>query len=383
MAKKKKSTRASNGMGSIRQRSDGRWEARYTTPDGRQKSVYARTQKEVTAKLREQLHSIDVGAWVDTSDMSVDEWLNVWLSEYLTQNAYATIRKYRSVAENYIRPALGKLNSAKVKPMHVRAMLNRLQARGLTMATIKDYAIVLNTCFQAAIEAGIIRENPVRGVRLPRAQQKRFIVIDRTEIPAFLDAAKETPYENELKFLLFTGLRIGELRGLRWADCDLTAGTISVERQLHTPDGKTLPYRFSAPKYGEVRTIHIPDVAVNVLKAQRKKQLEQRVSSGKWQDDEITADLVFRRPDGSAHGARTVYNAVKTAGAAIGKPDLHPHDLRHSYAVAALRSGADVKTVQHNLGHKTAKMTLDVYAAYTDDAGRAGAEKFAEYLKNG
>ena len=73
--------------------------------------------------------------------------------------------------------------------------------------------------------------------------------------------------------------------------------------------------------------------------------------------------------------------AVKAVGAAIGKPDLHPHDLRHSYAVAALRSGMDVKTVQHTLGHKSAQMTLDVYAAYTEDAGKKGAEMMSDYLK--
>lgn len=79
---KKKNTRASNGMGSIRQRPDGRWEARYTTPDGRQRSVYAKTEKEVTAKLRGQLHDLDSGAWQEPSKMTVGEWLDIWLDDY-------------------------------------------------------------------------------------------------------------------------------------------------------------------------------------------------------------------------------------------------------------------------------------------------------------
>jgi integrase len=140
--------------------------------------------------------------------------------------------------------------------------------------------------------------------------------------------------------------------------------------------------RFTPPKYGEDRIIHLPAEAVAILKDQRRRQAEQRLAAGGWDDDEISKDLVFRMSTGAAHNDRTIYKAVKAAGKAIGKPELHPHDLRHSYAVAALRSGADVKTVQHNLGHKTAQMTLDVYAAYTEDAGKAGAEKLSEYIKN-
>ena len=96
----------------------------------------------------------------------------------------------------------------------------------------------------------------------------------------------------------------------------------------------------------------------------------------------MSRDLVFRQRNGKPHLYRTIYLTVKAVGAEIGQPDLSPHDLRHSYAVAALRSGADIKTVQHNLGHKNAQITLDTYAAYTEDAGIASAEKLSDYLKN-
>lgn len=116
------------------------------------------------------------------------------------------------------------------------------------------------------------------------------------------------------------------------------------------------------------------------LRAQRRKQAAQRLKSGIWIDNEITTDLVFRQTNGKAHTRGTISRTLSKVGSAIGKPDLHPHDLRHSYAIAALRSGASVKTVQHNLGHKSSEMTLDVYAAYTEDAGKTDAVKLSNYL---
>lgn len=377
MASKHK--RASNGMGSIRQRKDGRWEARYSTPDGRQRSVYGKTEKEVTAKLRGQLHDMDTGVWREPSKMRMSDWLEIWLSDYQTHNSDRTVLKYRCIVNNHFLPMLGVLKVTKVLPLHVRRVINNLQARGLAPVTIKNYVRILSAAMSCAIDAGLIRENPVDGAKVPRTPPTKFNVIDRTNIPAFIKAVNDTPYPNELLLMFYTGLRIGEVRGLQWGDCDLEAGTMRIERQLH-PINHDLK-RFTPPKYGEVRTIHLADEVITVLKAQRKRQLEQRLASGNWKDDEISRDLVFRLENGHPHNDRTIYKAVKAVGKAIGKPELHPHDLRHSYAIAALRSGVDVKTVQHNLGHKTSQMTLDVYAAYTEDAGKEGATKLSSYLK--
>lgn len=180
--------------------------------------------------------------------------------------------------------------------------------------------------------------------------------------------------------MLLTGLRIGEVRGLRWSDIDWKAETIDIQRQLH-PKNKELP-RFDLPKYEETRLLHVPQEVIAALKDQKRKQAEQRLAAGdKWYEDDITHDLVFRKKNGKPHARGSLDRALTKVGIAIGKPDLRPHDLRHSYAVAALRSGANVKTVQYNLGHKTAKMTLDVYARYTEDAGKNDAIKLSNYLK--
>lgn len=377
MAKK---GRANNGMGSIRQRADGRWEARYTTPDGRQKSVYGKSEAEVTKKLRGALHEIDSGAWHEPSKMTMGEWLEIWLSDYQGHTTGRTVETYRCTVRKHFLPTFGTVKVSKLSQMHIRRMVANLQKDGRSASTIRHTCAILGGAMKCAVEAGLIKTNPVEGIKLPRKAKTKFEVVDREQIPSFVQAAENTPYPNELLFMLYTGVRVGEARGLKWDDVDMDAGTAHIQRQLNAV---THGVRFTPPKDGEAREIHLPAEAVEVLKRQRKRQLEQRMAAGdKWVEDDITRDLVFRQPNGKTHSELSIYKACKAAGQEIGVPGLHPHDLRHSYAVAALRSGADVKTVQHNLGHKSASITLDTYAAYTSDAGKEGAKKLSDYLKN-
>ena len=376
----KSGTRAPNGMGSIRQRTDGRWEGRYTGPDGKQHSVFAKSHKEVGARLREATHSVDVGSWLDPANITVMEWLKTWLDDYQADTTPNTVSKYRCIFDKHFTPVVGRVKLASLGDIHIQHLLSALKKSDLAASTIKNYMGIFSTALNQARKAKLIRENPAIDLDLSGAPKKEFHIIDRKQLPDFFAAAKATKYPAELSFGILTGLRVGELRGLRWIDVDLDAGTINVRQQLK-PKRKDQP-RFTLPKYAKTRLIHLPAEAVTLLKQQRKRQAEQRLAAGtSWQEDGLGAGLVFRQLNGKAHGEHTIAAAVAVAGEAIGIPELHPHDLRHSYAVALLRSGADVKTVQHNLGHATVKMTLDVYAAYTQDAGQQSAEKLSAYLQ--
>ena len=373
--------RAANGMGSIRQRADGRWEARYTAPDGRQRSVFARTQREVSAKLKDTLRQVDSGAWREPSKMTVSDWLEIWLTDYQGDNTERTVLKYRSIVRHNFKPVIGDLLLTKLSTVHLRRMLTDMRNRSLSQVTISNYYRVLKTALNAAIEAKLIKFNPADEITVARGRVKKFHVIEKAQFTAFIDAAKGTRYENELVFLLYSGLRVGELRGLKWSDVDFERKTIFVQRQLHPKS--QLANRITEPKYAEERLIYLPAAGMAVLQAQRRRQAGQRLAAGvDWQEDDTSRDLVFRMSNGAPHGEKTIANAVHRAGAAIGLPDLHPHDLRHSYAVAAIRAKMDVKSVQHNLGHKQASMTLDVYVAYTEEAGKEGADKLSAYFSN-
>ena len=381
----KKRTRAANGMGTVRQRKDGLWEGRYTAPDGRQKSVYAKTEAEVTKKLRGALHEVDSGAWVEPSKMTVDDWLDIWLRDYQSHTTGRTVETYKNALRLHIRKTLGGVRMAKLTPVHFRRVVSDMQRDGYAPATIQHIRSIFGGAMRCAVEAGMLKANPVQGVKIPRKVKPEFTVVDRDMFPAFIHAAQDTRIPNALVFLLMTGLRAGELRGLKWDDIDFDAGTMRVERQLHSASVKSLA--FGPPKDGSARTIQLPPDAVDLLKQQRRTQLEQRMSAGgDWVNTEYTNGLVFRTAKGGYITEDTLHRAVRAVGVAIDLPGLHPHDLRHSYAVAALRSGIDIKTVQNNLGHRSASMTLDTYAAYTTDAGKVGAERFAAYwqeaLKN-
>lgn len=374
-------TRANNGMGSIRLRTDGRWEARYTTPDNQQKSIYGKTEKEVAAKLRNKLHEIDMGDWREPSKLTVSAWLDIWLKDYQTDTSERTAYKYRCITEKHFKKYIGDIRLTKLMSYHIRRMITAMQSQGLAATTIRNYLTILETALQRAVEHKLIAENPTHDISLKSEHSKDFCIIDRKDLPRFLEAVQGMQYENELKFMLFTGLRVGEMRGLRWSDADIDAGTLSVQRQIQ-PKRKDMK-QITLPKYSETREFHIPKEAIDVLRDQRRKQAEQKLKAGdKWDETDLSTDLIFRLPNGKPHGEHTLYYAVKKLGTSMGMPDLHPHDLRHSYAIAALRSGVDVKTVQHNLGHKTASMTLEVYAAYTNDAGKQGAERLSQYLKD-
>ena len=370
--------RAPNRMGTVRQRSDGRWEGRYTASDGKQHSVYALTQPACTEALRAAMSEVDNGTWKRPSKLSLSEWLDIWISDYQTNTSERTVNKYKSIVKHF-KKTIGKINVSQLTSLHVRRMVKAMENDDLKASTIDNYICIFRTAMNRAIEADIIKENPTDKVKLPKPTNRKLVIIDRQEIPMFMNAIKSTPYENEYIIMLLTGLRIGEVRGLKWSDIDFKAGTIDIRQQLQ-PKTKDLQ-RFTPPKYGETRLLHVPNEVMSALKDQRRKQAEQRLIAGEnWYEDDITSGLVFRKPNGKPHAKGSLDRPLKKVGESIGKPDLHPHDLRHSYAIAALRSGASIKSVQHNLGHKTAQMTIDRYAKYTEDTGKSDAVKLSNYL---
>ena len=368
-------------MGSIRQRADGRWEGRYTDPTGRQRSVYGQTQREAAAALKAKQREVDTGTWIEPHRMTLREWVDTWLNDY-ADNTPKTRAYYRQLCTLYALPTLGDCKLTSLNAIHVRRMLRQLQDRqekdALSPTTIAQALAVLRICLNAAVSARLILSNPANDVPMPRKNKTVMHIIDKPLFPAFLEAARRTHYPEALILLLQTGLRTAELRGLTWNDVDEERSVIHVRNQLDTSKAGAPALR--PPKDNSARDIVVGPEVLATLKAQRRRLAEYRLKAGAaWNDTPFAAALVVRTINGNPMDAQVIYQAARRVGDAIGLPGLHPHDLRHSYAVAALRSGADVKTVQHNLGHSSARMTLDTYAAYTTDAAQAAAAKMSAY----
>lgn len=222
--------------------------------------------------------------------------------------------------------------------------------------------------------------NPAEACVLPKRERMEIKPLDEQQISAFLGAIKGHRLEYLFLVTLFTGMREGEVLGLTWDAVDLTAGTITVNKQLQKERGGSGEYRLVSTKNGKGRTITIAPFVVATLRKVRVQQSKWKLCSlGCWDN---SMNLVFTDELGGHLCAHTVYHRFKDIAASIGLPEARFHDLRHSYAVAALRSGDDIKTVQGNLGHATASFTLDVYGHVTDQMKQASADRMERFIQS-
>ena len=193
-----------------------------------------------------------------------------------------------------------------------------------------------------------------------------------------MEAVKGHPFELVYLVTLFTGMRQGETLGLAWDCIDFDQGTISIRRQLQQATDGTREYRLLTPKNGKGRTITPAPFVMELLQTQRRRQAEWKLAIGSaWED----SGLVFTNEMGRHLMPQTVRRGFKRVAASIGCADTRFHDLRHSYAVAAIKSGDDIKTVQGNLGHATAAFTLDVYGHVTDQMKRESAQRMENFIR--
>lgn len=381
--------RAAQGSGTIRQRKDGRWEARYTIGrnpgTGRQvqRSVYGDTQKEVRLKLAQITASIDSGTYIAPSKMTLGQWLDIWQRDYLGGVKPSTVFLYGEQIRLHIKPALGAIRLEALNAHTIQGMYNKLSAERegkppLSPKSVKNVHGILHKALQQAVAVGYLRFNPSDACTLPRVEQKEITPLDEVQMASFLKAIEGHRHELLFKVALFTGMRQGELLGLAWDCVDFDQGTITVKRQLRRDQKKGGQYYLTTPKNGKPRTIAPAPSVMKLLRIQRAQQAEQRLKVGElWED----TGMVFTNETGGYLSYRTVYDCFKRIAAKIGAPATRFHDLRHSYAVASIRAGDDLKTVQGNLGHHTAAFTLSTYAHYTEQMKRDSAQRMEAYIQ--
>lgn len=397
MAKKNQSSRNAAGSGTIRKKTVVRngkeyvfWEARYTegfdpgTGKQIQRSISGKTQKEVAQKLKAATAAIDAGTYTAPSKMTVGQWLDIWTADYLGGVKPYTVASYQGHVKNHIRPSMGAIKLEALNPHTIQAFYNKLGQSDrdkprLAPKTIKDIHGIFHKALQQAVAAGYIRTNPADGCILPRVERKQLNPLDESQIQAFLETIKGHRYETLFTVTLFTGMRQGEVLGLMWECVDFDRGIILIDKQLHLEKKRGGQYVFAPLKNDKARTIAPASWVMQLLKKHRAAQLKQRLLAGPlWED----SGLVFTDDIGRHLATQTVYKDFKKIVASIGCPNTRFHDLRHSYAVTAIRSGDDIKTIQGNLGHATASFTLDVYGHVTDQMKQASAARMDTFIKD-
>jgi integrase len=373
--------RRAAGEGTIRERRDGRWEARLTTeqPDGRARLAYfyGRTQAEVRYKLDEAKEKARKGLPVIEERQTVEQFLNDWLENTVKPNRRPrTYEQYEILVRLHIVPTLGKLPLSKLAPQRVQSLLAEKQKQGLAGQTVRHVRTVLRRALNRAVTLNLVARNSAALVEPPPMPDRspiRFLSADETR--ALLKATGPTRLVALYTVTINLGLRRGELLGLRWSDVDLENETLRINQSLQRVDGKL---QVGAPKTKRSRRtlVLIPSV-VRALKEHRTRQLRERLVAGSsWKE----SGLVFTTKIGTAFEPRNLDRHFKAMLTKAELPDIPFHNLRHSTASLLLQQGCSLRVIQEILGHSTISTTADIYSHVAGEMVRDAAEKIGAVL---
>ncbi|MEU0820199.1 tyrosine-type recombinase/integrase [Streptomyces mirabilis] len=378
-----------NGDGTVYQRKDGRWEAAgYVLAPGntrRRVRVYGTTRKEALAKLTEKIATSNRGLPIPSAQGSVTAYLTYWLENvavhHLRENTHT---RYTAVARLYLIPGLGRKKLARLTAKDVRTWLNRLRttcqccARSLDTARDQRLCCAAGRCcskrlspltltyvhsvLKSALEHAVCEEeiprNVARNVRTGTPRPRRFEPLTAEEAREFLAAASGHRLQPLFELALHTGLRKGELLGLRWEDLDLAGGTASIRRTLQRTNSGGLTALPTKTKSSE-RRIALPTPCLRSLEQHRDRQLKERKAAGTgWKDN----GYVFTRPDGAPIEGATLTRHFNTLLHRARLRRIRFHDLRHSAATLLLEQGVELVVIKELLGHAHIGVTATVYA---------------------
>ena len=414
-------SKRANGDGTITKRTVTRNGKQYTFWEGRltigtdpgsgkqqRKSFTGKTQKEVREKLQAAAVSVNEGSFFEPTKLTVKEWFEVWLSEYMGDKKPLTVTQYRSMSETHIFPALGAVKLAMLTALQLQKFYNQLAKDGktamkknrktgkmqivktgkpLSAKSIKNIHGIISKALNTAVNQSMIRDNVAKRVTIPKVIREEVKPLTEEQQKAFISALQSHKFRNIYTVILFTGLREGEAIGLTWDCIDFRKGTLKVYRQLQKRDKAEGGYQFAPLKNNKVRVIKLSPFVQKIFENQKIQQRTDKLAAGKhWEGfqtiEEQENALVFTTKKGKHLSCATVYNNFKRIAVQIGAPEARVHDLRHTFAVISLQSGDDFKTVQDALGHATAAFTLDVYGHVSDRMKAESARRQQEYIRS-
>ena len=337
------------------------------------------TKKEAEKRLSELLTQLDTGAFVKPGKITVGEFGQQWLSDYVWPNlSPATARGYEFIVKKHLAPALGNIALNRLKPEAIQHYLSGKLKDNLSAKTVRHHYITLHGILQSAVKWGFLSRNPGDAVTPPRVKRPELTTWNEDDIHTFLEAAKDSPYYALFFTALYTGMRRNELLGLRWEDIDFMLGQIQVSRSLQCLRSGEIDFRPPKTASGR-RSIALSASAILALKEHREKQSLERAMLGISEND---SDLVFSQFDGKPLMPDSVTHAwIKLVRRAGVKP-IRLHDARHTHASLMLKQGIHPKIVQERLGHASIQITLDTYSHVAPGLQEAAAKRFDELLNH-
>lgn len=349
-----------HGDGSIYLRKDGRFAASMVLENGKRKYFYGQSKKEVRDKLKKaQLEQVQ-GILSTGPQQALSQYLADWLEVHRYKVRPRTYERYEAIVRLHIVPRLGRVSLQKLTGQHLEKMYADLQKAGLSATTVDAVHNMLHTALDRAVRLGLVGRNVSELVSPPRKEHREAKALTPEQVRQFLEAIKGHPRETLFILALATGMRRGELLGLKWQDINLDNATLQVRRALNRmPTGQG--YKETEPKTKSGRrSIALVPFAVEALRRHWQSQQEEKARAGEvWEDH----DYVFCDPDGShLDPGHDVYVQFKKVLKQAGLPDLRFHDLRHSMATMLLQKKVHPKIVQEVLGHSSIDITMDIYS---------------------
>lgn len=371
-----------NGEGNIRQKKDGRWEARITigyNDEGKQKLkyFYGKTRQECSDKLTEFKNDNNKGTYIEPSKYNVSQWLDEWYNDHVVNSVKLSTRvSYELIIRQHLKPNFGHYKLRDLKSNTIQGVYRKMLENGrvdgkggLSEKTIRNIHLVFRKALQVAYANDMIPKNPVTDGRitLPEIPKKKEIrVFTPEEQKAIEQACRGERWGMIILLDLYTGMRQGEILALTWNDIGFEKNTITINKQLgrlknfnKDIPGKTILEIQSYTKNSNDRIISVSPAIMDRLKEYQEKEEKNKQDWGKAYKDN---NLVFCREDGHYVEPKTFQDYFKRVLKKAGVKDGNVHAMRHTFATRALEAGIPVKVVSQILGHSNIQITLDTYS---------------------
>lgn len=341
------------------------------------------TKKAAQAELVGIQHELNSGAYVEPSRVSVSEYLRKWLKDYAKHNVSGrTYVRYEEIVEKHLIPAFGRnvlseLRPAQISTYYSEALFSgRLDGKGgLSAKTVRQHHAVLRKALKQAVQWQMINRNAAAAVSAPKPKQREMTVLNDAQMAELLQAVQGTKHYIPILLAVTTGMRRGEIFGLRWQDVDLDRGTLCVRQSAEVVNGNV---SFKEPKTQKGRrVIDLLPLSLEALRSHKKAQAELRMQLGVAYHN---YGLVCCREDGNPVNADTFTKAFGQIIKKTGLPRCRFHDLRHSHATSLLVQGVHPKIVSERLGHSNINITLDTYSHVLPGLQKEAALKLNDSL---
>lgn len=366
-----------NGEGSIMKRTvNGKpagWRASLTigrndNGSPKRKDFYGKTKKEVQTKMDEYKRQISLGLLMNDK-ITVEQWYFTWLFEFKSKDIEpSTFEDYESVYRNYIKDSdIGNIKLIDLKTAHLQIYYNKLlEVDKLEGSNVNRINKTLKTCLKEAVKQGYMQKNWCEDVKLPKVKKESKIkALSKENQLRLLEALKGIDLELLITFTLATGLRLGEVLGLKWSDIDFKESNLTVKRSVRRivdiqRDGSRSRILKEVPPKTEnsFRTVPIPSSIVSKLKTHKKQQNELILSLG---ENYHNNNYVFCNNDGTIMDPKKPNRRLASVLKSNNIELITFHGLRHTYCTRLFEAGVPPKTVQSLVGHKDIETTMNVY----------------------